>query len=144
MTRWRNSSVETAYTYNSWCHMRVRCYDQSSDRYPFYGARGIQVCERWRDDYDAFVDDMGLRPAGTTLERIDNAGNYEPGNCRWVTRAEQIRNTRRSKIINFKGRSKNLTDWASEFETTEGNVRGYLKRHSVDVAFGKLIQRMDI
>lgn len=87
---------------------------------------------------------MGLRPAGTTLERIDNAGNYEPGNCRWATRAEQIRNTRRSKIINFKGRSKNLTDWASEFETTEDNVRGYLKRHSVDVAFGKLIQRMDI
>lgn len=80
-------------TYKSWKGMHRRCYNSNYKRYPDYGGRGIGVCERWHS-FENFLEDMGERPKGKTIDRIDPDGNYEPSNCRWATPEEQSRNIR--------------------------------------------------
>lgn len=90
--------MEGTPTYKSWIDMKARCLNPRNHAYSSYGGRGITVCDRWRD-FVAFLEDMGVCPEGKTLDRIDNDGHYEPGNCRWATRAEQQRN-RRITVLN--------------------------------------------
>lgn len=93
--------------------MIQRCTNPKAVSYPSYGGRGISVCARWRT-FQNFVADMGLRPAGTSIERVNQNGNYEPGNCRWATPKEQARNTSRSIIVSIDGAMMCLKDWAQE------------------------------
>lgn len=84
-------------TYSSWRAMLARCRQPNNNRFQYYGARGIQVCERWLS-FENFLEDMGERPAGLSIDRIDVDGNYEPGNCRWATPLEQ-RHGRRDYVV---------------------------------------------
>lgn len=81
-------------TYNSWCAMIQRCHNNANQAFKYYGGRGITVCERWKSSFDAFLADMGERPAKKSIDRIDVNGNYSPDNCRWSTHSEQMTNTR--------------------------------------------------
>lgn len=81
--------------YTTWKAMWQRCTNPRASKYRYYGGRGITVCARWRD-FEAFLADMGPRPAGKSIDRVDPDGDYEPGNCRWATQREQVANRRRS------------------------------------------------
>ena len=99
-------------TYNIWCAMKQRCNYKKSKSYKDYGGRGISICERWENSFDNFLEDMGYCPAGCSIDRIDNNGDYEPGNCRWATRKEQGRNTSRNVFIDFNGEKKTISEVA--------------------------------
>lgn len=87
-------ATEKTPTYRSWREMIKRCTKEDHHKFHHYGGRGIKVCDRWRD-FVNFLADMGERPQGMTLDRIDNDGNYEPGNCRWADSKTQRANQRR-------------------------------------------------
>lgn len=98
-----NKKHHPSPTYISWQCCKARCKYTSRHNYKDYGGRGIRVCERWDKSFVNFLADMGERPEGTTLDRIDPNGNYEPGNCRWATAEEQARNTQKSeRLLTYK------------------------------------------
>ena len=98
--------------YRAWTHARQRCENPRDARFPRYGGRGIAVCERWWS-FENFLADMGPRPSSShSIDRIDNDGNYEPGNCRWATKKQQARNKRNSRVIEYAGRSMPVAAWA--------------------------------
>lgn len=85
--------------YQAWLNMKRRCYNPNDDRYESYGGSGVKVCEQWKDDYRAFLADMGRRPSPDhSLERLNVYGDYEPSNCTWILNAEQQRNQRKTKL----------------------------------------------
>jgi hypothetical protein len=120
--------------YQSWRGMRERCSNSKHRSFVRYGARGITVCDRWRS-FAAFLEDMGLRPEGTSLDRMDANGNYEPSNCRWASAETQARNTRRNVLTLDKAREirrrtaegATLTQLAREFGITPTHVRFVVK-----------------
>lgn len=109
----RTHGMSRTAMYKRWRSMRNRCENPNAPVYKNYGGRGIRVCERWRD-FELFAADMGPAPSGCSIDRINNDGNYEPGNCRWATRADQNRNTRRVHLITHEGRTQCVADWALE------------------------------
>lgn len=96
-----------------WRRMLARCHCPTSDRYKYYGARGIAVCEQWRRSFVSFYEDMGPRPTPQhTVGRQDNDGPYSPENCRWETRTEQNRNYSRNRYLTHDGETLLISDWA--------------------------------
>lgn len=101
--------------YYAWQSMKQRCYNTKHQAYANYGGRGITICDRWLSSFVAFFDDIGPSPEGASIDRINNDGNYEPGNCRWATRREQLRNRRMNRFLTIRGETKTLAGWS---ETT--------------------------
>lgn len=108
--------------YRTWKDMRGRCNNPNSQDYPDYGGRGISVCARW-DDFAAFLVDMGQRPSGHTIDRIDVNGMYEPANCRWAAAKLQANNKRSNRTIEFNGEEKTLQQWCDQFGLEPSKVR---------------------
>jgi len=100
--------------YSIWAGMIQRCENPNTLSFHNYGGRGISVCRRWKESVAAFAQDMGPRPDGYTLDRVDNDGDYTPDNCRWASLQEQQRNKRTNRVIEFNGEKKLLVEWASE------------------------------
>lgn len=114
--------------WNRWRRMIQRCHGGRSAK-SGYAGRGISVCQRWRESFDAFVEDMGHPPTPKhQIERIDNDGNYEPGNCCWATPAEQARNRRDNKLLTIDGITKPLSEWLKASTVSRGTVEMRLKR----------------
>lgn len=107
--------------------MKDRCLNPKHKAFSDYGGRGITICDRWMV-FENFLADMGERPDGMEIDRIDNDGNYEPGNCRWVTSAENKRNTRRNVWITHDGRTMCLEDWSTETGLPKETLRSRILR----------------
>lgn len=129
--RTRTHGLTNTSAFKLWSSMIMRCTNPNDKSFPRYGGRGIKVCERWMK-FENFLADMGDRPNGLTLDRIDNSGIYEPSNCRWATATEQSRNKRNNRVIAISGRSQCLTDWAKEVGVNEVTVQSRLARGWTD------------
>lgn len=102
-------------TYAVYRDMITRCTNPNYRDFHMYGGRGISICERWLARYENFLEDMGERPQGMTIDRWpDKNGNYEPNNCRWATDQEQALNTRRNVFVEHGGRKQTISQWAKE------------------------------
>ena len=112
-----------------WCSMNERCTNTNHNRYHRYGGRGITVCDRWRNSFEAFLEDMGPKPSPRhTIERIDNDGHYEPGNVRWATKKEQARNRRTTRLLEIRGHSRSVAEWSEMHGVPHATILERLKR----------------
>lgn len=138
--KWHN--LTTTKTYWAWRSMRSRCYNPQNPSYQHYGARGIEVCPEWKDDFDQFVKDMGQPTNGMSLDRIDNNAHYSPTNCRWATVTEQLNNQRRNHRITHNGKTQTLSQWARSLGLKTDALARRLNRMPVERALqaGKLIE----
>lgn len=124
-TRSRAKSPE----FRSWCAMRARCTNPKNDRYARYGGRGVRVCQRWLDSFEAFLADVGPRPSPRhTLDRKNGDGDYEPGNCRWATSEEQAANRSNNRVIAWRGEQRTLAEWARHLGMTASRLQSRLAR----------------
>lgn len=127
--------------YHLYYNIRNRCTNPNDPNYKYYGGRGIALCKEWRD-WESFKDWATLKgyEKGLTLDRIDVNGNYEPSNCRWITQAEQMRNTRKTRFLTYKGETKPLIEWCEilgiSFNTASARfTRGWTKPE--EILFGR-------
>lgn len=116
------------YIYATWCEIIRRCENKNSRGYQYYGSRGIKMCPKWRESAAAFYADVGDRPTNKhTIERIDNNGDYEPGNVRWATISEQVENTRQTHLLTLNGETMSLGKWARRMGMERATLRHRLK-----------------
>lgn len=110
-------------TYRCWLGIKKRCCNLKEPAYYKYGGRGIIVCERWINSFENFLADVGERPSSLhSLDRIDNDGNYEPGNVRWATSSEQARNRRSNHILSVGGVEKPMIEWCEQYKARYDRV----------------------
>ena len=113
--------------WRAWNSMMDRCYREGVPNYGSYGGRGITVCERWHT-FANFYADMGDRPEGMSLDRIDNDGPYSPDNCRWATSKDQARNRRNNNILALNGEERCIKDWSELLGIHPATIRNRLRR----------------
>ena len=118
-------------TYRAWSGMITRCTDKNVRSWPLYGGRGISVCDRWRRSFEAFRSDMGEKPEGMSIDRIDSNGHYEPGNCRWATSLEQGRNTSRNIFVTICGKYMCLTEACDVYGIKRYIVQNFRRRKNM-------------
>lgn len=117
--------------------MISRCYNNKNKSYADYGGRGITVCDRWRNSFPDFIKDMGKKPTGLSIDRIENNGNYEPGNCRWANSFNQANNTRKNVYLTYKGETRTVNQWARHLNLANSTLRNRLDKLNwpIDKAF---------
>ena len=113
--------------YDVWRGIKQRCHNPRSKPYPQYGGRGIYVCDEWRASFAAFSQDMGERPEGYTLDRIDNNGPYSPENCRWTDWVTQQNNRRDNVTLTLGERTFSVSAWAKELNMSQATLWFRLK-----------------
>lgn len=123
-TRRKTRSTE----HYAWTNMVQRCTNRNRHDYSSYGGRGITVCNRWLSSFEAFFSDMGSKPFGTSLDRIDNSKGYAPDNCRWATKNQQMQNTRATRLITFNGLTMGLNAWAKHLGINKESLRTRLNK----------------
>ena len=124
----RSNGQPSSREWNSWYGAKQRCFNARATHFAVYGGRGIAMCSRWRESFGAFLADMGPRPSGTSLDRIDTNGNYEPGNCRWSTHKEQHRNRRDTVMLTARGETAPVIVWADRLGIKVGTIHSRLRR----------------
>jgi len=124
--------------YTAWTSMKQRCLNSNAQAYKDYGGRGITVCQRWQDSYEAFLEDVGPRPGkGYSLEREHSDGNYEPGNAHWATRIAQARNTRASRLLTHQGETLTVAGWAERLGIPKHTITNRLNQGlEIEAVFG--------
>jgi hypothetical protein len=120
--RAKTHGMKQSREWQAWRSMKQRCLNPKHKAYENYGGRGIRVCDQWLKSFEAFFADMGHRPDGHTLERIDNDGNYEPGNCRWAPRIEQEWNKRTNRLVSIDGKRMPMAVAARKHGLTRGQL----------------------
>lgn len=110
--RLRKHGMTTQAEHRTWLYMRNRCYNKNLKCYENYGGRGIKVCDRWLFSFENFYEDMGKRPDGYSIERIDNDGDYSPENCKWIPMSEQAKNKRNVVKIRYNGEIRTMKEWS--------------------------------
>lgn len=129
--------------YDAWRNIKRRCYYSNSKYFKNYGGRGIIVCDEWLHDFNVFLS-WALSSGweyGLTIDRTDNDGNYEPNNCRWITRREQLLNRRNNHLVTYRGITKTITEWAEHLGIHKSTFAKRLKNWSIDRAFNEPVAR---
>ena len=117
----RTHGLSKTPIYNCWLSIKKRCYNEQNQDYHLYGGRGIRVCDRWMK-FENFYADMGERPEGMSIDRIDYNGDYTPENCRWATATQQARNKRNTKVVEYGGITKPIRDFCDELSLNASTV----------------------
>lgn len=137
--------MSTTSEFSIWQEMGNRCYNLNHKNYFNYGGRGISVCERWRNSFVNFFQDMGFRPTTKhSLDREENNGNYEPSNCRWATGKVQGKNKRSNVWLTYKGNRMIQSEWAIKLNTKSENIGHHLKTKTFEEVVEFFIKKKNI
>lgn len=113
--------------YKVWSSIKQRCHNPANPKFPYYGGRGIGMCDRWRNSFENFFADVGEAPEGMSIDRIDTNGDYEPTNVRWATRQTQQNNMRSNRLLTLNGTTQTLTQWASALRLNSRTLRSRVR-----------------
>lgn len=125
--------IKISPTYWSWTAMRARILGNGASGKKYYQSKGITICERW-NSFSNFLEDMGERPEGCSIDRIDYNGNYEPENCRWATDEVQANNKSSNVFLIFEGKTQTVGQWAKELGIPRSSLVWHIKKHGNDLS----------